>query len=338
MPTIADTDVIRCTVAPRSPFRLLDLPLLSRLHLAGFRPRKRLSRRLVGKPARRLFRWLLDLGITGHGHFSFSGAAGERRIRFNGRNTQFSALYLPQNLPVYEAETSALLDALVPADGVFFDIGSNWGWFALLIGGRAGFTGQVHAFEPFPATFADLESVVTQAGLPQRIACHGIALADRDGEATMGISDGMHSGLASLGASTGAKVKMARLDSLGLPAPQVMKIDVEDHELEVLQGATATIDAARPVIVFENWLHPRNPQTTLGPLHLLGQRDYRFFYPGWVQQDADCIRGGNEARTDRLALVPLLPAQRFELPRQLNIVAVPAEKLDLLRQRLNAAA
>jgi FkbM family methyltransferase len=337
MPTIADTDVIRCRVSPRSPFRLLDLPLLSRVHLAGFRPRKRLSRRLIGKPARRLFRWLLDLGIAGTGHFSVSTPDGERRIAFNGRNTQFSALYLPQNLPVYEAETTALLDAMVGDDGVFFDIGSNWGWFALLIGGRPGFRGQVHAFEPFPATFRDLDAVVSQAGLQARIRCHAVALAARDGEAMMGISDGMHSGLASLGATDGARVTMARLDSLGLPAPQAIKIDVEDHELEVLQGAAATIDAARPYIVFENWLHPRMPQTTLGPLHFLAGRDYRFFYPGWVQADPDCIRGGNEARTDHLALVPLLPAQRFELPRQLNIVAVPAEKLSALRNRLGAA-
>ena len=57
---------------------------------------------------------------------------------------------MPQNKPIYEPETSALLDRLVGDDGVFFDVGANWGGYSVLIAARPTFHGTVHTFEPFP--------------------------------------------------------------------------------------------------------------------------------------------------------------------------------------------
>ncbi len=334
MTAIADDDVIRCAVTLRSPFTVESLPLLSRVHRAAFRQRRRNSKRFVGKPAKRLYRLLLALGMGGTGMIRLSLPGGERRISFNAGNTQFGALYLPQSLPVYEPETSALLDRLVVDGDVFFDVGANWGWYALLIASRPGFAGRIHAFEPFPSTFRDLASAVRQGGLDNVIACHDIALADCEGVAAMGFSDGVQSGLARLGEAGGTKVRLARLDGLGLPAPDVIKIDAEDHELEVLEGAAAILDGARPFVVFENWLHRDRPVTTLAPLHLLAAKDYRFFHPGWVTGDRDCILAGHAAKASgQLALVPFLASQRFQLPDQVNVVAVPAERMDTFRAR-----
>lgn len=337
MSGISNDDVIRCPISLRNPFAVESLPVLSRVHSAAFAIRRRLSKRFIGKPAKRLFRLMLRLGVAGEGTFRLNLKNASPRVAFNARNTQFGALYQPQNQPVYEPETSALLDALVPDSSVFFDVGANWGWYSLLIASRPGFTGTVHAFEPFPATFRDLDSVVRQAGLDKVITCHDVALADRDGESSMAFSDGVQSGLARLGEAGGTKVPMARLDSLGLAAPDVIKIDAEDHELEVLQGATAVIDSARPFIVFENWLHRDNPALTLDPFALLAARNYRFFYPGWVGQSADCIQMAANISADGkgvLAVVPFLAAQRFQLPGQLNVVAVPEERFGELKARL----
>jgi hypothetical protein len=60
----------------------------------------------------------------------------------------------------------------------------------------------------------------------------------------------------------------------------MFQLDTEDHELEVLEGATAVIDSARPFIILENWLHHGKPRLTLVPLTLLSARRYRFFLPG----------------------------------------------------------
>jgi FkbM family methyltransferase len=320
MSAISNDDVIRCPISLRNPFAVEHLPVLSRVHSAAFRIRRRLSKRFIGKPAKRLFRLMLRMGMGGKGGFRLTLRDSAPHIAFNARNTQFGALYLPQSQPVYEPETSALLDALVPDHSVFFDVGANWGWYSLLIASRPSFTGSIHAFEPFPATFHDLDSVVREAGLDKVITCHDIALAERDGQSSMAFSDGVQSGLARLGEAGGTKVAMARLDSLGLPAPDVIKID-----------------SARPFIVFENWLHRDNQPLTLDPFALLAARDYRFFYPGWVGQTADCIQMAANVSADGtgvLALVPFLAAQRFQLPSQLNVVAVPVERFDELKGRL----
>lgn len=339
MAAISDDDVIRCAVTLRSPFTVTFLPLLSQIHRAAFRHRRRLSKRFVGKPAKRLFRALLAAGVGGRGRVDFNAQGTVKSLSFQARNTQFGAFYLPQSLPVYEPETSALLDRLVGDADTFFDIGANWGWYALLIASRPGFNGRIHAFEPFPSTFADLAGMVRQAGLERMITCHDIALAAAAGEAGMSFSDGVQSGLARLGEDGGTKVRLARLDALDLPAPDVIKIDAEDHELEVLQGAGGVLDRARPVIVLENWLHRNQPDLTLAPLALLTAQGYRLYTPGWAGDQDQCILAGHQARpTARLALVPLLLAQRFQLSDQLNIVAVPPTRLDWFRQRLTSPA
>lgn len=338
MPDISDEDIIRRLVAVRSPFRIERLPLLSRLHRAAFRKRRRMSKRFVGKPAKKLFVLLRKWGLAGEGVVQLMLEGASRRIAFNARNTQFGALYLPQSQPVYEPETSALLDALVPDGAVFVDVGANWGWYSLLIASRPGFAGTVHAFEPFPETFRDLASVVSQAGLEGRVHCHDIALADCEGEMSMAFSDGMQSGLARLGESDGPRVRLTRLDALGLDAPDVIKIDAEDHEIDVLRGAAGTIAKARPFIVFENWLHRENPPLTLDPFAFLSGLGYRFFYPGWVGMEPDCIQTELPALDSHnratLALIPFLVAQRFQLPDQLNVLAVSDERMADLLARL----
>ncbi len=330
---IADTDVIRCKVSPRNPFEVETLPFLARVFEMAFRPRRRVSKRFIGKPAKRLFRLLMALGVNGTGRVRVETPAGSRNVAFSARNTQFGALYMPQSKPVYEPETSALLDRLIGDEDVFFDIGANWGWYSVLIACRPTFHGCIHAFEPFPSTFADLASVVRQARLDERIVCHDAALADRDGEAEMAFSDGVQSGLARLGEKGGVPVRLAKLDNMSLPAPGTIKIDAEDHELGVLEGAAAVIDNARPFIVFENWLHGENPRLTLAPLTLLAARRYRFYFPGWVCGDQDCILSDPGASLE-LALVPFLAAQRFQLPTQMNVIAVPVERTGEFRERL----
>lgn len=329
---VSDDDVIRCPVALRNPFHVKHLPFLSLVHRAAFSKRRRLSKRFVGKPAKRLFKLLTKHGVSGEGIVSLDVNGQHRQVRFNAGNTQFGALYLPQSQPVYEPETSALLDRLVADGDVFHDVGANWGWYSLLLASRPGFSGQIHAFEPFPTTFVDLRSVVDQAGLGAVIHCHDVALADKAGEISMGFSDGIQSGLARLGEGGGITVRMTRLDDLDLPLPDVVKIDAEDHELEVLQGADKTIAAARPTIVFENWLHRDKTELTLAPIRFLAERGYRFFYPGWVSKDADCVVQ-DLTLPPVLALVPMLVVQRFQLPSQLNIVAVPTERMAEFKAR-----
>lgn len=337
VPASFSTEILCRKVNLRNPFQVESLPPLSRLHSIAFLPRRRLSKRFVGKPAKRLFRLLMALGVGGVGNFSINLPEGRRVVAFNARNTQFGALYQPQCQPLYEAETSALLDLLVADDDCFVDVGANWGWYSLLVASRPGFKGSVHAFEPFPSTFADLDGVVRSANLEHCITCHDVALADSIGSSTMAFSDGIQSGLARLGEVSGVTIRMTTLDSLTLPPPDVIKIDAEDHELEVLKGAAATIERARPFVVFENWLHRNQSALTLDPFHWFSERGYCFLHAGWMAGAPDFIvpdlpRDLGDGAT--LALLPFHSAQRFHLPSQLNVLAVPSERLGDLRHRI----
>jgi FkbM family methyltransferase len=280
------------------------------------------------------------VGYGAWGRFRIDLPDGPRHVRFNARNTQFGALYQPQFQPVYEPDISALIDLIVPNDGCFLDVGANWGWFSLLLASRPGFSGRIHAFEPMPATFADLAGAVRDARLEDRIVCHPLALADHEGSAVMAVPGGVQSGLARISQCGDTAVRLAKLDDLNLPPPDTIKIDVEDHEIEVLRGGAVTIERARPVVVFENWLHRGNPAMTLDPFHWFAARNYCFFHTGWVAGIDDCIipelpaTVGNRAT---LAVLPFQLEQRFYLPPQLNAVAVPRERCDLFRYRIENA-
>lgn len=336
-PSPNSTDgVIRFTAEPRSPFAVKRLPLLARLYRLAYRPRRREHHRLVGKAALIAHRRLYEAGFGGIGVATIDVAGQRRELRFNARNTQFQALYMPRFLPCYEPETTALIDLLVGPRDVFFDVGANWGWYALTVASRKGFNGTAHAFEPDPSSFADLTSLVDQAGLAQRIACHKLALGDRDGETSMSLPDGVHSGLATIAPGGGLRVLSARLDTLGLPSPQVIKLDVEEHEYEALAGAHKTIAKGRPFIIFESWAQPDRPKVTSAPLDLLVSWGYRLFFPAWQigefgEPYAKMPWSGGEAK---LALVPFIPVQRGLLPAYANIAAIPVERMGEFERRL----
>lgn len=48
-------------------------------------------------------------------------------------------------------------------------------------------------------------------------------------------------------------VGVVALDSLRVPAPDLVKIDVEGHEPEVIRGAATVLGSARPVVWVEAW-------------------------------------------------------------------------------------
>jgi len=328
----ARSDTLIRRVDLRNPFHVAELPLVGRLCRAAYTPRRRVAKRFVGKPAKVLFRLAhSSLGLGGRGTLVYDGPDGTRSLRFDARNIQFRALYLPQYAAGYETETSALLDVIVSPKDVFFDVGANWGYFALWVAGRPGFEGTVHAFEPLAASFADLAGLVAQAGLETRISCHHLALSDQDGDGVLAVDAGGDSGTARLGGGAlGERVTLAALDGLGLPPPAAMKIDVEGHEHLVLAGARRTLESARPFVVFESWREASAPKTTLAPFGVLAGLGYAFFAPTWWRTTP---AGGYavDGPTDTLALVPVTPEQRFLLGEQMNVLACPAERLAKLR-------
>jgi len=327
---------LSCAVTLRNPMRYERLPLISRLQRAAFRRRRRFAKRFIGKPARKLYHAARKLGLNGHGVFSFEAGTTKHRYTFDARNSQFTSA----EDRAYEPELAALLDLLLDDDGVFFDIGANWGYFPLYVLGRANFAGTVHAFEGYPPTYADLASIAGQSPFGERLICHAVALSDRSGQANMGLIDGVNSGLARLdGSQAGFQIATRRLDDMNLPAPSLIKIDVEGHEAQVFRGAQRVLKEARPVVIFENWREPLRPAITLEPFAVLEDLHYRFYAPTWVQEIGGAsfgITATNAEPTDRFGLVEIDASHRFMLDSQINILAYPAERLSELHAHFQA--
>ena len=142
-----------------------------------------------------------------------------------------------------------VLSDLVPSGRPVVDAGANVGLYAYWLSKNASV---VHAFEPHPRVFAQL-----QAAAGPKIHTYNVALSDEPGTALLHVPPaGL--GEASLipHAERGQEievvpVELRTLDSYRLSDVGFLKVDVEGHEEPLLRGARETIIASRPVVFME---------------------------------------------------------------------------------------
>jgi FkbM family methyltransferase len=287
---------------------------LARL-LLHFGDKPRGLRRLPAKLVKATF-FLVHrrLGVTAKGRLVIDGHG---TVAVDLANTAFLALAREN---AADREVAMLLDLLAPTARIVYDIGANFGYFTLLLTTHPRFRGHIHAFEIKPATFADLARCVGGAALGDTVTPHPFGLSDRDG--TVWISAERHSLLTRvLGAddASGAaeSVAVRRLDALGLPPPDLIKIDVEGHEAAVFRGALATLRAAAPFIVFENWFDRATAKPMVEPLELLAGEGYRFCSLRIVDEN--------------FLSEPITIAERATIPHSLNLLAVHPSRENQLR-------
>jgi FkbM family methyltransferase len=215
-----------------------------------------------------------------------------------------------------EPEVTALFTHLAPRLSVVYDIGANWGYYPLLLGTDPRFKGAVHAFEIAPRTAEGLGRLVRCADLGARVRVHGFGLSRQDGEVRL--KREMHSYLARVVdegyRGRADRVPVRRLDGLDLPAPDLIKLDVEGHEAEVLCGAQELLRRHRPMIVFESWYEPGDRERMLAPLAILERLGYALHRPIW--------RRTSPAGDGRLDLQSLAAADRPAIVHALNLFAV----------------
>lgn len=130
---------------------------------------------------------------------------------------------------------------LRPQGEVFFDIGGFDGFTSQEFIRHCPEYGGVHLFEPEPANFA--RCVDALAAVP-RVSLHNVGLGAEKKTLTI-TSAGSGSSISEHGSQT---IHVERLDSLGLPAPTFLKIDIEGAELSALAGARETIGRSHPTL------------------------------------------------------------------------------------------
>lgn len=156
------------------------------------------------------------------------------------------------------AVQTALADALRPGD-VFFDVGANVGFFAMLAARIVGSTGRVAALEPVPANVDQIRANARRNQL-DNVTVLEVAVGATDGTATLALA--AHPGGATLATAApppdpigSIVVAVASIDELvaggQVPPPNVVKIDVEGAEEDVLRGMAKTVLKHHPVVVCE---------------------------------------------------------------------------------------
>jgi FkbM family methyltransferase len=185
-------------------------------------------------------------------------------LRFNAANSHSGFI-----LGNHEPEVQELLATVLRPGMVYYDVGANVGFFAVIAARLLGPSGHVVCFEPLPENARQIEYNARLNDFSNiAVRCEALGGSNRtdvfqiSGEPTWGM-------LSTVGKPTTQgigemPVTVRTLDSLcgpgGLPAPDLIKMDIEGAEAEALKGAQAILKTARPILVIE--LHHTNDAVT----------------------------------------------------------------------------
>jgi len=159
----------------------------------------------------------------------------------------------------YEPEVFEALQPFFAPGVVLWDIGANFGLHSVSAA-VAESALQVHSFEPNPAMFPRLTAHASRNGVA--IRCWPIALGERDGTTTLHVVSSGNPGMTTLtpwseaSYDTQVQVPLVRADTLidrgDIPAPHLIKLDVEGSEAAVLAGFGRRLaDPDLRAVVFE---------------------------------------------------------------------------------------
>ncbi|HSI88963.1 MAG TPA: FkbM family methyltransferase [Pyrinomonadaceae bacterium] len=190
----------------------------------------------------------------------------------------------------YETFITAIAREMIREGDVCIDVGANFGWYTTLMSLLSGRTGEVHAFEPVPQTFRELERNRALAPNQDRIFVNNFALGDQEAIAQINVFKDLPSGHASLSSKGGSgassfECRVTTLDAYltdrSSPDINFVKVDIEGAEMMFLRGAEGLFEQkVPPVILMEMALaQTRNFGYTPNDLieFIAARADYAFY-------------------------------------------------------------
>jgi FkbM family methyltransferase len=202
---------------------------------------------------------VFGVGTTIQGLFSlccyrvFKPNVGFVRTRTDGLRIEFD--YPSQMMPAlvvfrdFVEPDYEFVRRILRVDSVFFDVGCGIGNYSMVAALKA--PGLVHAFEPMRAGYNTIEKNLRANGLESRVKLNASGLSNREGIGRMRevenmfgsfvIRDGYLEGSVAVQLTTlDAYCRDQSIDTI-----DVIKIDVEGHEPEVLDGASQMLAERR---------------------------------------------------------------------------------------------
>lgn len=147
----------------------------------------------------------------------------------------------------------------VKPDKNIIDIGAHIGWYTVSMASNCK---HIYSFECSPKSFNYLCANIALNGLDYKVTKYNCALSNEEGIANYYIrdpNDGGGNGISKFEYDNAhntpsIEVPKKTLDSFNLTNVNFIKIDVEGHEKEVLEGSVQTlINNNYPKILFESW-------------------------------------------------------------------------------------
>jgi FkbM family methyltransferase len=219
---------------------------------------------------------------------------------------------------------------------VVFDIGANAGYYSLILSPLAS---SVYAFEPGRSTRRQLHvNMLINRTANVHVVGYGLGSTSEQAEFNVYSSNGNNS-LYERNIPEGHELKLLRkeqvrirpldllMSQMRIPAPDLIKIDVEGGELEALRGALGTIRSAKPVMLFEYSEATSHDAgyKRLDLLKLLAPLDYEFY--GLAEEPTD------------LHLYPMNTSSGLSTSGKAidNILAIPRTRRDHFLKVLDTA-
>ncbi len=156
--------------------------------------------------------------------------------------------------------------SLIPVGGIVLDIGANIGIMTEYLARMHNTT--VFAFEPIPHNLDVLKKVISHYNLKNVNVCD-YALGNEDGEAEMvmpvinavkmqGLSHVVHDTITENNKGERFKIQVKKLDNIaeiknGTKPVTAIKMDVENFEYFVLDGAKELLNKYKPIVYCELW-------------------------------------------------------------------------------------
>lgn len=179
---------------------------------------------------------------------------------------------------------STTRNLLRPGDCVW-DIGAHIGDYSRMFLQAVGPDGQVVAIDPIPGNIARIRRLASCG----RLTMVEAALSDGDGETwfTLSGTTPETNGRSHIGEESdgGLTVRVARGDTLveeGIARPDVIKIDVEGHEGNVLDGMPSTLGSVRAVVMEMHFAAMTERGAPDEPLRIIDLLRGRGFDVRWI--------------------------------------------------------
>jgi len=228
----------------------------------------------------------------------------------------------------FEEAELAFIETLLKPGMTAIDAGAHHGLYTLLASKGVGRSGQVIAFEPSPRERKRLQRHLW-LNRCKNVNVQSCALGDERREADLFLAEGREDWCNSLRApqinapTVAVRVQVERVDDVlekfGVTRVDFIKLDIEGAELSFLQGARTTLALSRPVILAEVQDVRTRPwgYAAREVIDFLARADYCWF-----------------ALTANRNLQPISTHLKTY---DANLVALPAERIDDIRQMLAEA-